>query len=161
MAFDGPGPFDGDPVFNYLHSVSNQPPAAVQAALASAFQEVLQGGAARHMPAEFATMLGIDLPSETQVYIEVDEGVWAWACAEMVAVALGHEPDSPVPEPFFGAAKSLPHPRHLAADAVEVLDIIVDTKRSELASLLNDSDEFRARIGVLRNNLKQSASTPN
>lgn len=26
MAFDEPSPFDGDPVFNYLDRVSNQPP---------------------------------------------------------------------------------------------------------------------------------------
>ena len=71
MAFDGPSPFDGDPVFNYLDRVSNQPPATVQAELASAFQDVIQGGAVRHMPAEFASMLGLDLlpmPSRHSTY---------------------------------------------------------------------------------------------
>ena len=51
----------------------------------------------------------------------------------MVALALGHDPETPVPEPFHSAAQSLPDPRRLIAEALEALDIVGDPKRSELA----------------------------
>lgn len=155
MAFDGPGPFDGDSVYNYLDRVSNQPPTTVQAELAAAFQEVIQGGAARHMPAEFASMLGLDSSAVPTVYVDVDEGVWAWACAEMLAAAMGLPPQTPIPEPFHSVAQSVPEPRMLVADALKALDIVGDSKRSELAALLEEAEaeEPRKRMGDLHSTL--------
>lgn len=156
MAFDGPGPFDGDPVSNYLDRVSNRPPAVVQDELAAAFREVLEGGASRRMPDDLANMLGIDPSSIPSMYLDVDEAVWAWACAEMVAVALGHEPETPIPGPFYAAAQSLPDPRMLVADALKAIDIIGDTARSELAGLLEEAqaEESSKRIASLRTTLQ-------
>lgn len=158
MAFDGPSPFDGDPVYNYIDSISNQAPARVQAVLAAAFQEVIQGGAARQLPPELVSMLGLDPSLVPTAYCDVDEGVWAWACAEMLALALGTQPESTIPEPFYGAALSLPKPRKLVASALQALDVIGDTKRSELASLLVGSvaeRSCRERLDRLRKDLER------
>lgn len=139
-AFDGPGPFDGDAVHNYVDEV-RQPPAAFREAVASAFDEVAQGGAARHMPAEFLALAGLERPP---VYVDVDEGVWAWTCADLVALALGHEPETAIPDVFARAARTLPEPEGLVRDAVAALAIVSDRKRSELAGLLDDAGEQRA-----------------
>src|SRR6185369_12442181 len=67
-AFDGPGPFDGDAVSNYLDR-TKLPPLAFREAVAHAFDEVIEGGAARRMPAEFLALVGRKAPI---VYIDVD-----------------------------------------------------------------------------------------
>ena len=108
-AFDGPGPFDGDAVYNYMGQVELSP-LAFREVIASALSEVVEGGAARHMPSEFLVMAGLERPV---VYVDVDEAVWAWACAEIVAMAIGHQPETPVPEAFARAARSLPEPAEL------------------------------------------------
>jgi len=159
MAFDGPSPFDGDPVFNYLERVSGQPPEALQRNLGAAFQAVIEGGAANQLPPEMASMLGMDPSSLPAVYIDVDEGVWAWACAEMVALALGHALETPMPEPFITAARTLPEPTKLIADAIDAIDRLGDPKTSEIADLLSGAraDDFRGRIAGLRRHLEQGA----
>lgn len=161
MAFDGPTPFDGDPVYNYVDQVVDQTPDVVQEEFTFAFREVIQGGASGRMPAEFASMLGANPLSVTSTtYVDVDEGVWAWACAEMVAVALGYEPEPTIPEPFHGVILSLPNAKLLAADALEALDIVRDPKRSEVAGLMRDAnaDEAYERIDNLRDYLQQLCS---
>lgn len=152
MAFDGPGPFHGDPVFNHLDSVQNQTPAVLQQVLANAFSEVIKGGASRKMPAEFFTMLGFDPLSAPAMFVDIDEGVWAWACAEILAAALGHDPETPIPEPFGSVALSIPQPRRLVADAIKALDLIVDTAHSELGGFVAEGclAESRDRIARLR-----------
>ena len=136
-AFDGPGPFDGDAVSNYLNR-AKLPPLAFRKAVADAFSEVIEGGAARHMPAEFLAMMGRDAPI---VYIDVDEGTWAWACAELVALANGHQPETPIPDAFAQAGQSLPDPVGLVPVALKALLIVSDPKRSELAGLLREADD--------------------
>ena len=147
-AFDGPGPFDGDAVYNYL-DLAELSPLAFREAVADAFAEVIEGGAARRMPAEFLAMAGLNGPI---VYIDVDEGTWAWACAELVAVANGHQPETPIPHAFARAAQSMPDPVGLVAVALKALQIVSDPKRSELAGLLKDADDQSSfqRIDRLR-----------
>lgn len=157
MAFDGPGPFDGDPVYNFIDGVSNQPPDAIQGAMAAAFRTVIAGGAAAQLPPELVSMLGIDPSSLPGRYADVDEGVWAWACAEMLALALGHEPETPIPAAFHAAALSLPRPRSLVGDALKALEIVADPKRSELAALFEEAKtaSVQQRIGSLAKDLRE------
>jgi|SRR6185369_1098590 len=147
-AFDGPGPFDGDAVSNYLDR-TKLPPLAFREAVAHAFDEVIEGGAARRMPAEFLALVGRKAPI---VYIDVDEGTWAWACAELVALANGHQPETPIPQAFARAARSMPDPVGLVALALKALQIVSDPKRSELAGLLKEADDQSSfqRIDRLR-----------
>lgn len=145
-AFDGPGPFDGDAVFHYLDRASLAP-AAFRDVVAGAFAEVIAGGAARRMPKEFLALAGL---TELGVYADVDEAVWAWACAEMVALALGRELESPMPEVFAQAARKLPAPAGLLPDALRALDIASDRKRSELAGLLAETGDDAALQRLLR-----------
>ena len=58
MAFDGPTPFDGDPVYMYLDEVEWDQPDDVVRAIREAFEQTRE-----------------------EPYVEVDEGVWAWAAA--------------------------------------------------------------------------------
>lgn len=157
MTFDGPGPFDGDPVFNYLDQVVSQPPSALRDALAGAFREVMLGGAVRHLPPELASMLGMDPARLPAAHVDVDEGTWAWACAEMVALALGEEPETPMPEPFRSAASSVPRPWELVGDALAALEVVSDPARSELAGLLQHEGGAgsRRRILALRRTLER------
>lgn len=136
-AFDGPGPFDGDAVYNYLDQTKLSP-TAFRATVAGAFGAVVDGGAAGQMPPELLAMAGLTHPP---VYVDVDEAVWAWACAELVALAIGHKPETPVPLRFAHAAGSLTEPAELIAKACEALQIISDPKRSELAGLLKEADD--------------------
>lgn len=121
MAFDGPTPFDGDPVYNYLDTIEGMDAAVVCAALEGAFDFVL----------------GED------GYSEIDETVWAWAAAEMVATALGNGATSPAPKPFQLAAESLSRTdgEGLRDKALRVLDVVADPERSEAADLWNESGE--------------------
>jgi hypothetical protein len=147
-AFDGPGPFDGDAVYNYLDQ-AELPPLAFRKAVASAFGEIIAGGAARHMPAEVLAMVGLDRPV---AYVDVDEATWAWACAELVAVANGHHPETPIPDAFARAAQTMPDPVGLVAAALKALQIVSDPQRSELAGLLKEADDQSSlqRIDRLR-----------
>ncbi len=133
-AFDGPGPFAGDAVYHYVDQ-AELPPPAFREAVGDAFGEVIRGGAARHVPAELLAMVGLDRPP---TYLDVDEAVWAWACAELVALAIGHQPETPIPDAFARAARTMPEPAGLISDALEALQIVVDPKRSELAGLLKE-----------------------
>jgi hypothetical protein len=135
-AFHGPGPFDGDAVYNYLDQAA-LPPLAFREAVANAFSEVIEGGAARHMPTEFLALLGLDGPA---TYVDVDEATWAWACAELVVLANGHQPETSIPEIFAQAAQTLPDPVGLVPSALKALQIVMDPTRSELAGLLKDAD---------------------
>jgi hypothetical protein len=147
-AFHGPGPFDGDAVYNYLDR-AKLAPLAFREAVADAFGEIIEGGAARRMPAEFLAMAGLDAPI---VYVDVDEATWAWACAELVAVAIGHQPETPIPDAFAQAAQNMPDPVGLVPVALRALQIISEPKRSELAGLLKEADDQSAlqRIDRLR-----------
>ncbi len=66
MAFDGPGPFDGDPAFGFQHEIEGARPLDVEAAIEDALCVVIE-----------------------REYAEIDEGVWAWAAAELMARSLG------------------------------------------------------------------------
>ncbi len=166
-AFDGPGPFDGDAVSNYMDEAL-VPPAAFREVIARAFLEVISGGAARHVPAELLAMAGI---GTAPFYVDVDEAVWAWACAEIVATALGHEPESPIPEAILHRAETTPDPASLIPDALRALEIVADPKRSELAGLLEEANDQNAfqRMGRLGLHLAEkqlsrsqvAASSPN
>ncbi len=155
MAFDGPGPFDRDPVFAYLDQLEGQPPSSLQSAFEAAFDEVLNGGAARHAPVELLSMLGFDKTSIAQGYADVDESVWAWACAEIVVLALDETWGHSIPEPFRKMANGLPHPRRLVSKAVSALEVVGDSMRSELGSLLRESEHVLSlqRISDLRTKL--------
>lgn len=147
-AFDGPGPFDGDAVYNYIDQ-TELAPAEFREAVADAFRAIAEGGAAGQLPPEFLAMAGLSHPP---VYVDVDEAVWAWACAELVALALGHEPETPIPTAFEHAASSLPEVAGLASMASEALQVVSDPQRSELASLLEEAENHAAlqRIGRLQ-----------
>lgn len=133
MAFDGPTPFDGDPAFMFLDEVEDQSPADVRAALLRAFKAIN----------------GDD-------YVEVDEGVWPWCAAELVAVARGTPPAKLPPEPFLSAARSLRNVEALARPALAALAVVVDTKRSEVAELWEESGDgtLDAHVSGLRARLK-------
>ena len=135
-AFHGPGPFDGDAVYNYLDQAA-LPPLAFREAVANAFNVVIEGGAARRMPAEFLALAGLVGPV---TYVDVDEATWAWACAELVVLANGHQPETPIPEVFAQAAQAMPDPIGLVPSALKALQIVADPKRSELAGLLKEAD---------------------
>ncbi len=115
MAFDGPGAFDGDPAFMYLHEVEAKSPSEVRAAMTRAFVAMRPGE-----------------------YAEVDETVWAWAAAEMVAMALGRPSSPPPPEPFASAGASIPDPEGLVGLALAALDVVVNDQESEIADLWNE-----------------------
>lgn len=118
MAFDGPSPFDGDPAFDHLDELEGRPPARVRAALIQAFEAV-----------------------HRTTYLEVDEGVWAWCAAEMVAIALGKPPERLPPEPFASAATRLTDPVALVPSAISALNVVVDDERSEVAQLWAESGQ--------------------
>ncbi len=118
MAFDGPTPFDGDPAFMFLEEVEGQAPAKVRAALVRAFRA-----------------------TRGSEYVEVDEGVWAWAAAELVAVARGRAPRKAPPEPFLSAARALPDPEGLVRPALAALRVVADVERSETAALWEETGE--------------------
>lgn len=118
MAFDGPTPFDGDPVYNYIDEIKGQPPKKIGEAVSRAFEAVGQ-------------------ECESMRYVDVDTGVWAWAAAEMLALALGRPSDPPPPSPF-GSAWSIPNPSLLVPAALEALGVVADPKRSEIAGLWNE-----------------------
>jgi hypothetical protein len=147
-AFRGPGPFDGDAVYNYLDQ-AKLPPLAFREAVVDALGEVIEGGAARRMPAEFLAMAGLDAPI---LYVDVDEATWAWACAELVALANGHQPETPIPDAFAHAARTMPDPVGLVPVALKALQIVADPQRSELAGLLQEADDQSSfqRIDRLR-----------
>lgn len=117
MAFDGPTPFDGDPAYDFVHEIEDQSPARVRAALARAFK------------------------ATRAEYVEVDEGVWAWCAAELVAVARGRPPRPLPPEPFLSAALSLSDPEALVAPALKALAVVADAERSEVAQLWEESGD--------------------
>ncbi|MCW8138337.1 MAG: DUF4259 domain-containing protein [Planctomycetota bacterium] len=135
MAFDGPSPFDGDSAFMFAHEVDGMPPAEVHRALLRAF----------------STVLDLD-------YVEVDEGVWAWCAAEMVATAIGRPAEATMPEPFATAAKSLPRASDLVPRALEALALITDEVRSEVAGLWNEDREgtLAVHVAPLRTRLRGS-----
>lgn len=159
-AFDGPGPFDGDAVYHYVDEASVAP-AAFREVIAGAFQEVISGGAARRVPPELLALAGLEAPP-FYVDVDVDEGVWAWACAELVAAALGLEPESPIPEEFLQRARTLRAPVGLVPDALRALEIVSDPKRSELAGLLEESNDSGAfqRMERLRSRLAERRLAP-
>src|SRR5690606_20701006 len=136
-ALDGPGPFDGDAVHNYADEAT-LPPAAFREAVARAFHHVCEGGAARRVPAAFMAIVGLDA---RPFYVDADEAVWAWACAEIVATAIGHQAETPIPAQFLRAARVLPKPLDLVPDAIRTLEIVSDPKRSELARLLKEAND--------------------
>lgn len=140
MAFDGPTPFDGDPVYDYRDTIEGVDATEVCAALESAFDVVLSEDG----------------------YSEIDETVWAWAAAEMVATALGKGAGSPAPEPFQQAAESLSTQdgEGLRDKALRVLDVVADPERSEVADLWNESgeDTLADHLSGLRARLSNSAS---
>ena len=135
MAFDGPSPFDGDPAFDYLHTVEGASPEDVRSVLFDAFEFVLDPEAD---------------------YIDVDETVWAWAAAELVALALGRPSDPPPPEPFAGAVKGLPDPAGLVPRALDALEVVADEERSEVAELWAESgdDSLADHLADLRARLR-------
>ncbi len=114
MAFVGPDPFSGDPVFNYLDAIEGRSPREIREAMESGFAEAESLGA-----------------------FDVDACVWAWACAEMLALALGRPSSTPPPSPF-NSAKSIPDPASLVPKALATLKIIADPKTSELAGLMGE-----------------------
>ena len=116
MAFDGPGAFDGDPAFMFMDEIEGKSPTQVRSALSRAFG---------HM--------------NPQGYAEVDEGVWAWAAAEMLAVALGNPSSPPPPEPFASAAATIPDAAALVPSALAALDVVVLDTASEVAELWNEA----------------------
>jgi hypothetical protein len=135
MAFDGPSPFDGDPAYDYLHVIEGVPPEDVRSVLVDAFEVVLDPDAE---------------------YLEIDETVWAWAAAELVAVALGRPSDPPPPEPFASAARGIPDAAALIERALAALDVVADEERSEIAELWLDRDEgsLDAHLMPLRERLR-------
>ncbi|HJL00408.1 MAG TPA: DUF4259 domain-containing protein [Polyangiaceae bacterium LLY-WYZ-15_(1-7)] len=132
MAFDGPTPFDGDPVYMYLDEVEWDQPDDVVRAIREAFEQTRE-----------------------EPYVEVDEGVWAWAAAEMVAIALGRPPKEAPPEPWGPAAERLGKSRaeQLKTAALAALEVVVDDERSEIAELWNERDDapqFAEHVAPLR-----------
>lgn len=118
MAFDGPTPFDGDPVYNYVDEIKGQSPKKIREAVSRAFEAVGQEW-------------------ESMRYVDVDTGVWAWAAAEMLALALGR-PSAPPPPGPFGSSWSIPDPSLLVPAALDALRVVADPKRSEIAGLWNE-----------------------
>lgn len=131
-AFDGPGPFDGDAAYNYINGLLDVP-AELRIAIVGAFSDVAAGGVAARMPEAYRKMLG---PSSA-AYIDVDDGVWAWAAAEMLAIALGFPTETPVPEQVARAARAIKDPEDMAASAAVALKVVCNPGSSELASLLS------------------------
>lgn len=86
MAFYGDNPFQGDPVFNYQDSVDWKSAEAIRKAMLAGFEQAGSLSA-----------------------FDVDACVWAWACAEMLALALGRPSSPPRPMPF-AAATRIPDP---------------------------------------------------
>lgn len=109
MAFDGPGPFDGDPAFDFLGEIEAAPE-DVEAAIEDA----------------------LCAPLEVE-YAEIDEGVWAWVAAELIAHYAFGGATVPLPEGFVGLP--VDDVRDLAPRALEALEVIAIEERSELAEL--------------------------
>jgi len=109
MAFDGPSPFDGDPAFDFQQEVLAAPEdieAIVEDALCA--------------------------PLETE-YAEIDEGVWAWIAAELLAHYAFGGATVELPDALTGLpVESL---ADLAPLARESLAAVADASRSELAQL--------------------------
>jgi hypothetical protein len=114
MAFDGPSPFQGDPAYLYLDEIVGQSPEVVRATITRA------------------------LELEGTTYVEVDEGVWAWCAAEMLAIAIGRPPAEDVPEPFANIARMIPDCVALVPAAIAALAVVADPGRSEVAGLWQD-----------------------
>ena len=130
----------------------------MQSALERGLDAVLSGGAVRHIPEEIRKMMGPGTPGSTPTYIDVDEGVWAWAIAEMVAVSQGYAPETAIPPPFDQVPARIPWPRVLIPKAIQALDIIINPKTSEVAGLLDDVQgvllpAFQKRVANLRASL--------
>lgn len=87
MAFYGDNPFQGDPAFNYRDSVNWKSAQAIRKAVIGGFDQAGSLGA-----------------------FDVDACVWAWACAEMLALALGR-PSSPRAADAFRCSRADPRSR--------------------------------------------------
>ena len=109
MAFDGPGPFDGDPAF-ILQAELEEAPEDAEAIIEDALATALE-----------------------QSYIDVDDGVWAWVAAELIATNIGRPGPDSMP-PAFQRVK-VSDVSDLASLAVEALAAVADVDRSELAQL--------------------------
>lgn len=137
MAFDGPTPFDGDPVYMYLDQIEDAPSADIADAIRSAFEFIL----------------GDD------DYFEIDETVWAWGCAEILASALGRGALESPPGAFGIAAKALSadDADPLREQALAALAVVVDEERSEIAELWNESGDnsLESHIAELRKRLSK------
>ena len=120
MAFDGPTPFDGDPAWDWLDEIKGESPAAVQAALERTFEAVIDS---------------------EEDYIDVDDVVWAWAAAELVALAIGRGSEPAPPEEFAVCVAGLPDASELVDPALRALAVVADPERSEVADLWNDSGD--------------------
>ncbi len=146
MAFDGPGPFDGDPVCNYRDLFEQTSPEQVRATLSNAFDAVLQPNShVAQALRTFASMTGAPVsdPDEAELprseTYDVDETVFAWAAAELVALALGRPSKPPPPQPFASAAAHIPEAVALVPKALAALDVVADASRSEVAALWNQN----------------------
>jgi hypothetical protein len=64
----------------------------------------------------------------------------------------GHEPETPIPDTFARAAETLPDPVGLVPLALKALQIVLDSKHSELAGLLKEANDQSSlqRIDRLR-----------
>lgn len=153
-SFHGPGPFDGDAISHHL-GPDLHVPHALRAAVVAAFAEVRSGGAASRIPPALLEMLGLPAERAPAAYVDVDDAVWAWACAEFLALALGHPAESPVPARLAAAARAMPDPEALIPEATAALEVIARPGRSELASLAEEagSREVLQRIAGLRDRL--------
>ena len=129
MAFDGPGPFDGDPSVMMAMELEDAPEDAE-----AIFEEAL------------CTAL-------EQAYVEVDDGVLAWVAVEMIA----HHAGAPGPVPLEGvfARVTVKDVSDLRPLALEALEWIAEPDRSELAELWNERGEgpLRDRLAELRTRL--------
>jgi len=129
MAFDGPGPFDGD-ACAFLQIELEEAPEDAEAII----EDMLAGA--------------IEMP-----YVEVDEGVWAWIAAELVAHHCGREPERPLPSAFTDVP--VKDVSDLVPLAKESLGVIADLERSELAQLWSEGnpDPFAQRLEELQTRL--------
>lgn len=136
MAFDGPTPFDGDPAYMYLEELEGTPE-EIAAAITDAFEYLGSG----------------------EDYYEIDETVWAWACAELVALACGQPSDPAPPDPFAAAARKLPQPSRLVGPALAALEVVATESISEAAELWNESgdDTLAEHLRDLRERLGRAA----
>jgi hypothetical protein len=129
VAFDGPGPFHGDPAFGLQMELEAAPEDA-EAILEDAMAVACE-----------------------QPYVEVDDGVWAWIAAELVARHTGHPSPDPLPEAF--ARVEVDDVSDLVPLARDALAAVADGERSELAQLWAEGYEqpFADRLADLRRRL--------